>query len=94
MTRIEVVRPGFMTTVQDRGRPGFAHLGVPPSGAADANALEVGNHLVGNAPSAAALEATLNGPALRFDGPATVALTGAETRAPRGVCVFVERGDV
>lgn len=94
MTQIEVVRPGFMTTVQDRGRPGFAHLGVPPSGAADANALEVGNHLVGNAPDAAALEATLNGPALRFDGPATVALTGAETRAPRGVCVFVERGDV
>jgi biotin-dependent carboxylase-like uncharacterized protein len=94
VTRIEVVRPGLLTTVQDRGRPGLAHLGVPPSGAVDASALELGNRLVGNAPGAAALEATLDGPVLRFDGPATIALTGAETSAPRGVCVSFERGDV
>ena len=94
MTRIEVVRPGLLTTVQDHGRPGFAHLGVPPSGALDANALELGNRLVGNLPGAAALEATLDGPVLRFDGPATVALTGAETSASRGVRFVVERGEV
>lgn len=85
MTSIEVVRPGLLTTVQDRGRPGLAHLGVPPSGAADRDALELGNQLVGNPPEAAALEATLDGPVLRFDGPATVALTGATTLAP---CTF------
>jgi len=79
VTRIEVVTPGLLTTVQDRGRPGLAHLGVPPSGAADARAYELGNRLVGNVPGAAALEATLEGPALRFEGPATVALTGATT---------------
>jgi biotin-dependent carboxylase-like uncharacterized protein len=94
VTRIEVIRPGLLTTVQDRGRPGFAHLGVPPSGAVDASALELGNRLAGNAPGAAALEATLDGPTLRFDGPATVALTGAKTPAPHGVCVSFERGDV
>ena len=82
MTRIEVVRPGLLTTVQDRGRPGLAHLGVPPSGAADPVAFELGNRLVGNPAGAAALEATLDGPVLRFDGPATVALTGARFLAP------------
>jgi biotin-dependent carboxylase-like uncharacterized protein len=83
MTQIEVVRPGLLTTVQDRGRPGFAHLGVPPSGAADASAFELGNRLLGNEPGAAALEATLAGPTLRFDGAATVALTGGKRLAPR-----------
>ena len=77
MTRVEVVRPGLLLTVQDRGRPGLAHLGVPPSGAADPRAYELGNRLVGNPPGAAVLEATLDGPVLRFDRPTTVALTGA-----------------
>lgn len=85
MTRVEVVRPGLLTTLQDRGRPGFAHLGVPPSGAADPPAYELGNRLVGNPPGAAALEATLDGPVLRFDGPATIALTGATATAIRSV---------
>jgi allophanate hydrolase subunit 2 len=74
---IEVVEPGPLTTVQDRGRPGLAHLGVPPSGAVDARALALGNVLVGNPPGAAGLEATLLGPRLRFDRPTLVALTGA-----------------
>ena len=78
---IVVLEPGLLTSVQDRGRPGFAHIGVPPSGAADPLAYELGNQLVGNPPGAAALEATLVGPVLRFDGAATVALTGAT--APR-----------
>jgi biotin-dependent carboxylase-like uncharacterized protein len=85
MTRVEVIRPGLLTTLQDRGRPGFAHLGVPPSGAADPTALELGNRLVGNPPGAAALEATLDGPVLRFDGPAMIALTGATATALRSV---------
>jgi biotin-dependent carboxylase-like uncharacterized protein len=77
VTQVEVIRPGLLLTVQDRGRPGFAHLGVPPSGAADPAAYELGNRLVGNPPGAAALEATVDGPVLRFDRPTTVALTGA-----------------
>lgn len=74
---IEVLEPGPLTTVQDRGRPGWGHVGVPPSGAVDGAALELGRRLVGNAPDAAALEATLRGPRLRFDAPALVAVTGA-----------------
>ena len=81
MNEVEVVRAGVLTTVQDRGRPGLAQLGVPPSGAADLRALELGNRVVGNDDDAAVLEATLLGPALRFVRAAVVAVTGAEADA-------------
>ncbi|MFI6076760.1 biotin-dependent carboxyltransferase family protein [Actinoplanes sp. NPDC051343] len=74
---ITVLRAGPLTTVQDLGRPGFAHLGVPRSGALDQPALRRANALVGNDPSAAALETTLMGCRLRLDAPATIAVTGA-----------------
>jgi biotin-dependent carboxylase-like uncharacterized protein len=74
---IEIVRPGPLTTVQDLGRPGYAHLGVGRSGAADRDSLRLANRLVGNPESAAGLEITLGGFAARFAGRATVALTGA-----------------
>jgi biotin-dependent carboxylase-like uncharacterized protein len=74
---IEVLRAGPLTTVQDQGRPGYAHLGVPRSGALDAPAARLANRLVGNPSSAAVLETTLMGCTLRFAVAATVAVTGA-----------------
>ena len=74
---IEVVRPGPMATVQDLGRPGRAHLGVPRSGAADERALRLANRLVCNPEGAAGVELTFGGAALRFHGHAWIALTGA-----------------
>ncbi|GGT20182.1 biotin-dependent carboxyltransferase family protein [Streptomyces chromofuscus] len=74
---LAVVRAGALTTVQDRGRPGHAHLGVPRSGALDAPAAALANRLVGNPPDAAVLETTLNGCAVRPRSPVTVAVTGA-----------------
>lgn len=74
---IEVVRAGPLTTVQDLGRPGWAHLGVPRSGALDAPALRLGNRLVGNPESAAGLEITAAGCAIRLLSAGTVAVTGA-----------------
>ncbi|MEV6305781.1 biotin-dependent carboxyltransferase family protein [Actinoplanes sp. NPDC051861] len=76
---ITVLRAGPLTTVQDLGRPGFAHLGVPRSGALDAPALRRANQLVGNTPEAAGLETTLMGCRLRFEEAARVAVTGATT---------------
>ena len=80
MTEIAVVRAGPLTTVQDLGRPGWAHVGVPPSGAWT-GPLVLGNRIVGNDPATAGLEVTLAGPSLQFRGPALVALTGAEADA-------------
>ncbi|MCW7941137.1 allophanate hydrolase [Streptomyces hygroscopicus] len=72
-----VVRAGALTTVQDRGRPGHAHLGVPRSGALDAPAAALVNRLVGNVPEAAVLETTLNGCSLRPRSTVVVAVGGA-----------------
>src|SRR5579875_3600716 len=79
MTRriIEIVRAGGLTTVQDAGRVGLAHIGVPPSGALDQRALALANRLLGNPPGAAALETTLDGVAVRPVADCTVAVTGA-----------------
>jgi biotin-dependent carboxylase-like uncharacterized protein len=74
---IEVVRAGPLTTIQDLGRPGWAHLGVPRSGSLDPRALRLANRLVGNADDAAGLETTLLGCALRLRLDTMVAVTGA-----------------
>ncbi|MGW3813672.1 5-oxoprolinase subunit C family protein [Streptomyces sp. NPDC005046] len=74
---LAVVRAGALTTVQDQGRPGHAHLGVPRSGALDAPAAALANRLVANPAEAAVLETTLNGCALRPRSTVTVAVTGA-----------------
>jgi biotin-dependent carboxylase-like uncharacterized protein len=81
---IEVLDPGALTTVQDLGRPGWAHLGVPRSGAADTRSLRLANRLVANPDGAAALETTLVGPRLRLTADAMVAITGATVDARAG----------
>lgn len=76
---IRVIKPGMLTTVQDLGRRGFAHLGVSPAGAADSFSSRLANLLVGNPESAAVLECTLLGPVLEFQSRATIAITGSAT---------------
>ncbi len=76
-TMIEVVSPGPYATIQDLGRPGYAHLGVPRSGAADVPSLRLANRLVGNDEDAAGIELTFGGAVLRFARGAWIALTGA-----------------
>jgi len=76
---ITVLRAGPLTTVQDLGRPGWAHLGVPRSGALDAPALRLANRLVGNPEDVAGLEITAGGSSLRLTRASTVAVTGAPT---------------
>ncbi|WP_415938815.1 biotin-dependent carboxyltransferase family protein [Streptomyces sp. 039-1] len=74
---LSVVRAGALTTVQDQGRPGHAHLGVPRSGALDAPAAALANRLVGNATGAAVLETTLDGCSLRSRSAVVAVVTGA-----------------
>jgi KipI family sensor histidine kinase inhibitor len=74
---LRVLQPGSLTTVQDLGRFGWAHLGVPQAGAADPGALALANRLVGNSPEMAGLEITLKGPDLQATAELEVALAGA-----------------
>ena len=44
---LEVLDAATLTTIQDLGRPGHAHLGVGRSGAVDRPSLRLANRLVG-----------------------------------------------
>lgn len=79
-TSLEILHPGIFTSLQDGGRPGFAYFAVPRSGPADPALAERANDLVGNRATAAVIEFNLMGAELRFDTPATIALTGADFR--------------
>lgn len=74
----KVLKPGLLTTVQDLGRPGYFHLGIPMGGAMDRLSLRAANLLVGNPEDAAALEAVFLGPELEFQSDGLVAVTGAD----------------
>jgi len=75
---VKVLNPGLATTVQDLGRPGYFHLGIPIGGAMDRLAMRAANLLVGNDEGAAGLEAVFVGPTLEFMQDAMIAVTGAE----------------
>lgn len=75
---IKVVDPGLSTTVQDLGRYGFYHIGLPPSGAMDVFAHTAANLLVGNPPQAATLEMTYMGGTFEFAEDGVIAVTGAD----------------
>jgi len=64
---LRVISPGLLTTIQDLGRPGHQHLGIPVSGALDPISLRAANALVGNAPGLGALEVAYVGPTLSVE---------------------------
>ena len=78
---IHVIKPGLCTTVQDGGRQGYQHLGVPVNGPMDALAHGIANLLVGNPTATGTLEVTLQGPTLRFNARCLLAIAGADLSA-------------
>ena len=84
MTALVVERSGLLTTVQDRGRWGHQHLGVPVSGCMDACAAAMALALVGSDAEAAVLEVTVLGPTLRAEGTFPIAVAGADFRVQVG----------
>ncbi len=77
MAALTVLRPGMLSTVQDLGRWGHQHLGVPVAGPMDWYSHRLANRLVGNPDESAALEVTLLGPDLTSDGDVECAVAGA-----------------
>lgn len=99
---IEVLDTGPLATIQDLGRPGWAHLAVSPSGAADRGSLRLANRLVGNPEGAAGIEVTFGGLAVRAVAPVVVAVAGATVAvrcdratlpAGPGVALHLRTGD-
>jgi antagonist of KipI len=81
MITLRVVTAGLQATVQDLGRAGHQHEGVPAGGAMDRQAIRVANLLVGNEECSAALEISLIGPALALERDTLFALTGGDLEA-------------
>lgn len=81
---IRVVDPGPLTTIQDAGRIGWAHLGVPRAGWLDPNSATLANRLVGNVVGAALLETTFGGVSFVTGRAQTFAVTGARCRVTAG----------
>ncbi len=75
---IEIRQPGTRVTIQDAGRPGYRHLGIPKSGAADKLSFALANFMVGNPWNTPALECVLGGQHFKFHKDLTVAIAGAE----------------
>ena len=98
---IKVIASGILTTIQDLGRPGYYHLGIPMGGAMDRFAMRTANMLVGNPETAAGLEAVFMGPELEFTEDATIAVCGADLppkindkEMPVWTALNVKAGDV
>lgn len=93
---IEVLQPGASTTVQGPRAWRQAHFGIPLGGPADEYSHACANRLVGNQPTALALEITLLGPTLLFHQPARLALFGAPFTGshPLGEAVDVAAGEL
>jgi len=98
---LRILKPGLLTTVQDRGRHGQQHLGVVSCGPMDPVALDLANALVGNRNGEAALEITVLGPEIAFESDALVAICGGQFEATLGGLalplnrpVFIEKNSV
>ena len=78
---IQIQRTGFYTTIQDQGRFGYAHLGIPESGVMDKKAMQLANTLVNNSLNEAVLEFTLVGPSIQFLCDRHFVITGGNTIA-------------
>ena len=79
---LQVIQPGMLSTIQDRGRYGYQRFGMPTTGAMDTFALRAANALLGNDDNAAGIEATVLGPRLEVLTDSRIAITGANV-SPR-----------
>jgi len=77
-TILRILQGGTQTTLQDAGRHGHRHLGIPRSGAADRLSFALANYLVGNPWDTPALECTLGGLHVKFEAKTRIAISGAE----------------
>ena len=98
---LEVLSPGAQALVVDLGRPGYRHLGVPLSCAADRLSHQIANWIVGNMPGAGAVECALGGLSVKAEYDVTVAVCGASCEVsvagkavPMWAAIRLKKGDV
>lgn len=101
MNKIKIIKAGFHTTVQDRGRLGYQKFGMPVAGAMDDFSLRASNIILGKNEYAAVLEATLLGPSIEFLCDEIISITGANMSPKLNgrpilmwTSILVKKGDI
>jgi len=77
--KLEFIKPGLFTSVQDLGRTGFRNMAIPNGGSLDQLAAQRANLMLNNSSDSPVLECTQMGPVILFHGPCTVSFAGANT---------------
>ncbi len=75
---IKVLKPGFYTSIQDKGRTGFAAIGVPVSGVMDSYSANLANSILNNNLNNALLEITFGGCKLEFLSETIICISGGD----------------
>ena len=78
---LKILKTGMLDTIQDLGRFGYQQAGINPTGAMDKYAATIANILLGNDPGEAVIEIHFPAPAIFFEQPAMIALSGADFEA-------------
>lgn len=98
---IRVLNAGFFTTIQDKGRVGFAKFGIPISGVMDSYSADLANHILNNSLDTALLEITFGGCSLQFIKNTMICISGADfsptvnqMKIPLNTRIFVHNNDV
>lgn len=77
---VKVLNSGLFSTIQDLGRMGYQHFGVPYSGAMDSHSALMANAILGNDKNAAVIEMTITGAKLLFNSDTSICVSGADMK--------------
>src|SRR5436189_6352378 len=78
---LKILKAGMLDSIQDAGRFGYQQFGINPGGTMDKYAAAIANILVGNNTDEAVIEMHFPAPAIFFEQPAMIALSGADFSA-------------
>lgn len=78
MPRLEIIKPGLMTSIQDLGREGLAYFAIPKSGVMDANSARIALLILNKKEDQPLIECTSIGPQILFHDEAQIVITGAD----------------
>ena len=78
---IRIIKKGLLDTIQDKGRYGYQHLGINPTGVMDMVSMRLVNALVGNSEEEAVIEMHWPAPVIQFESDTCFAISGADVIA-------------
>ena len=98
---IKIIKPGFYSTIQDKGREGLQKYGIPQSGSMDIFSSDLANKILNNPVDSAVIEVTMLGLVLEFNYSSVISITGANLspllnnkNIPMNKPVFIKSNDV